>query len=910
MKALIPFIITGIATGSIYALAATGLVLTYKTSGIFNFGHGAIATAAAYFFYFFYVDKSLPWWLSFGLAVFVAGPLLGLVMERIARRLTQQRASWKIVGTIGLILLVQGLGTIKYGRDPLPVNQFFPKSNDVFRFGGVVFQWANVIVTVISVLAVGALYILFKSSRLGIQMQAVVDDSDLLDLQGTNPVRVRRISWIIGSTLAALSGVLLVPFIGLESITLTFLIVTAFGAAAVGAFSSIPLTYAGGIVIGVLSSLAVKYTLKYPVLNGLQSGLPFIILFVALLLIPKRKLVAPTANEARPPLVWKGPWQIRIIVGIVFFGVLAFVPNFVGTKLGFWTIGLTFTIEMLALGLLVRTAGLVSLCSSTFAGIGAVVFSQFAVDHHVPYLLAMVLASLVAALAGAVIAIPTIRLSGLFLALGTFGFGVLVANMLYGRGFMFTTLATGRVMPRPSFAKSDASFYRFVLAVVLVLVLLIGLIHRGRLGRLLRGLGDAPTAVSTLGLSTNLTRIIVFCISASITAIAGILYGSQVHSAETVDGFYFSFASITLIAILAVAPFRDPWFALFGGVTQVIPAYLGHGNSAGDWLVVVFGLAAIRIAMEGGHHSMPKSFRAALAKIGPPERPKNIAADSKATTTTRAQKEIGAGLSVQDLIVRFGGLIAVNNVTLEAPTGRITGLIGPNGAGKTTTFNACSGLNKPASGTVRLHSKDISSSSPGVRARLGLGRSFQIMQLAESLTVRENVALGREASQAGGNLLAQLVATRHDQRERRLATNEAMALCGITELADLQAGSLSTGQRRLVELARCLAGPFDVLLLDEPSSGLDHSETAAFGALLQRVVAERGCGILLVEHDMELVMEICSYIYVLNFGQVLFEGDPEAVKSSSVVRRAYLGGDDDDAIVEPEQRNETIAVNA
>jgi ABC-type branched-subunit amino acid transport system ATPase component len=188
-----------------------------------------------------------------------------------------------------------------------------------------------------------------------------------------------------------------------------------------------------------------------------------------------------------------------------------------------------------------------------------------------------------------------------------------------------------------------------------------------------------------------------------------------------------------------------------------------------------------------------------------------------------------------------------------------------------------------------------------------LGRSFQIMQLAESLTVRENVALGREASQAGSSLLGQFFAKRSDQRDGRAATDEAMRLCGIEAFADLQAGALSTGQRRLVELARCLAGPFDVLLLDEPSSGLDHSETEAFGALLQRVVEERGCGILLVEHDMSLVMEICSYIYVLDFGQVIFEGDPPAITASPIVRQAYLG-EEADGSEEPTTTNKEGAL--
>ena len=177
------------------------------------------------------------------------------------------------------------------------------------------------------------------------------------------------------------------------------------------------------------------------------------------------------------------------------------------------------------------------------------------------------------------------------------------------------------------------------------------------------------------------------------------------------------------------------------------------------------------------------------------------------------------------------------------------------------------------------------------------------MQLCESLTVFDNVALGRESSQAGARPMSQLVASRADQRARSVAAEEALELCGITDLAGLQAGALSTGQRRLVELARCLAGPFDLLLLDEPSSGLDRDETTQFGDVLQRVVDERGCGILLVEHDMSLVMRICTYLYVLDFGVLIFEGDAAAVGASPIVRAAYLG---EESVATPETQGSLL----
>jgi ABC-type branched-subunit amino acid transport system ATPase component len=248
-------------------------------------------------------------------------------------------------------------------------------------------------------------------------------------------------------------------------------------------------------------------------------------------------------------------------------------------------------------------------------------------------------------------------------------------------------------------------------------------------------------------------------------------------------------------------------------------------------------------------------------------------------------------LEIVDVSVAYGGHKAVSNVSLHAPLGRITGLIGPNGAGKTTTFNACSGLLRPTTGTVRLNERDITHRPPSARARLGLGRTFQRMELVNAMTVRVNVALGAECPLVGLNAIRQVFSTGGQRRAVAEATTSALELCGIGHLADRTVGTLSTGQKRLVELARTLAGGFRLLLLDEPSSGLDEEETERFGAILQNVVAERGLGILIVEHDMALVMAVCQFLYVLDFGHLIFEGTPAEVQASDLVRAAYLGSE-------------------
>jgi ABC-type branched-subunit amino acid transport system ATPase component len=250
---------------------------------------------------------------------------------------------------------------------------------------------------------------------------------------------------------------------------------------------------------------------------------------------------------------------------------------------------------------------------------------------------------------------------------------------------------------------------------------------------------------------------------------------------------------------------------------------------------------------------------------------------------------MSTGLDVQGLTIRYGGHTAVDTVSFDAPLGRITGLLGPNGAGKTSTFNACTGLLNPSAGRIHLFGEDVTSVGPAARARRGLGRTFQRMELFDSLSVRENVALGREVGIAGRNPLRHLLGRRNDASTVKQRTEHALELCGIAHLAARRPADLSTGQRRLVELARVVSGEFRMLLLDEPSSGLDHSETERFGEVLTSLVAERGQGLLIVEHDMALVMSICDYLYVLDFGKPIFDGTPQQVQDSPVVRAAYLG---------------------
>ena len=257
-----------------------------------------------------------------------------------------------------------------------------------------------------------------------------------------------------------------------------------------------------------------------------------------------------------------------------------------------------------------------------------------------------------------------------------------------------------------------------------------------------------------------------------------------------------------------------------------------------------------------------------------------------------------SALVADGITVRFGGLVAVEDASIDVPAGGFTGLIGPNGAGKTTLFNVVCGFQTPAAGRVTFGDKNITTLPASARAQLGLGRTFQKLELFGRMSVYENLLVASEASTRGLHLASDLLKLPRRRREERRCGAIAdgyIETLGLGEYRDRAAGDLPVGTARVVELARALCAEPKLLLLDEPSSGLDSEETRALGAMLRRVNAELGVGILIVEHDMDLVTEVCRDVFVLDFGRVIAHGSPASIRTDAAVRAAYLGEEDDDA---------------
>jgi branched-subunit amino acid ABC-type transport system permease component len=613
MSDLLPFIVVGLATGAVYGVAGVGLVLTYRTSGVFNFAHGAIASAGAYLFYELWFKHGLPWPVAALICVVGLGPLLGLVLELIGRQLSVAAAALRVVATVGLVLVVLGVSTLIYGPATITLPQFLPTGT--FEMVGVNVGWDQVVLVVFGLTVSLALTLMLRKTRIGMAMRGVVDDASLLELTGLNATGVRRGAWIIGSMVASASGILLAPVLGLDPLLLTLLVVQAFGAAAVGRFRSVGLTFAGGLGVGVAAALSQRYVTDFPSLLGFPPSVPFFVLFAILIVSKKGSLFEAgtvrrqaTGHLAPLPAAWR---RSLLVAGAA---AVAIIPFVVGAKLQVWISGAAYVVVFLSLGLLVKTAGQVSLCHAAFVAVGAATFSHLRVDAGLPWFVAVLGAGLLAVPVGAAVAIPAIRLSGVYLALATFGFGILMERMVY-RTFLLFGSEGNRLAPRPDLGPGDVASDKvyFFLAVALAVgaALLVRALQRGRLGRLLEAVADSPKALTSLGASVTTALVLVFCVSAFLAGAAGAVLSAGSNTA----GFngLGAFQSLLWLAVIAMAGTRVLSSSVMAALLlAVLPIYLPGAFI--DWQPVLFGGAALAVALFAGRFDWTGWLRNQLAE--------------------------------------------------------------------------------------------------------------------------------------------------------------------------------------------------------------------------------------------------------------------------------------------------------
>ena len=513
---LLTYGVVGIVTGCLYALTASGLVVTYTTSGIFNFGHGAIGMFMAFTYWQLAVAWGWPAPIALLVVLLVFAPLAGALIERIVvRPLYGASLSVSLVVTLGLLLGLLGIADALW--DP-GVTRRLP---DIFGTGeihivGVAVTYYQIMVLLISVAVAVGLRLLFTRTRVGLTMRAVVDDRDLTARAGASPFRTAQLSWALGASLAALAGILIAPLQQLDQFNLTLLVVVGYAAAVVGRLRSLPLTVAGAIALGLAQSYAVGY-LPVTLLANLNPVLPMILLFAALLFLKQGGLAAarPVARRVRRtmglvPSVGMG--GAFVLAAAVLTTVLS-----AGNLLIFGQ-GIVLGIVMLSLVLLSGYGGQVSLCQMTLAGFGSFFMGKTLGGGSLPGLLAAVAGP---AALGAVLAVIVVRLRGLYLALATLAFAEAMDALFFNKA-----LGYGGVLHVGRFPFHSQPAFVIEIAVVFA-VLAVGILalKRGPFGRLLGALNDSESACASIGMSVTATKVVAFTLAAGIAGLGGAFYG-------------------------------------------------------------------------------------------------------------------------------------------------------------------------------------------------------------------------------------------------------------------------------------------------------------------------------------------------------------------------------------------------
>ena len=613
MADFVAFTVLGLALGGAYAIAASGMVLTYTTTGVFNFAHGAVAMLSAYVYWQLRWDDGwggrLPAPLALVIVVAVLAPAAGMAIDRLVmRNLREAPETARIAVPIGLLLALTGLANWVWSnpepRDPQP----FFGSTAAVQIGKVGIEIHRLVILGAAVAVAVALRFLLSGTRLGVRMRAVVDNPELVQLNGANPDLVSRAAWALGFAAAALSGVLLSPLLGsLSSLPLTLLVINAYAAAAFGRLRSLPWTFAGAVAIGLAVNywawIKAEFGNDWTWLANFRSTIPILMLFAILVALPSRRITSaaagvggaggPTGAGAggrapAPSALRCAGWGLALVGAVLALAHLL-APSWqliFGEALALAVVGLSVV-------LLTGHAGEISLAPLTFAGIGAVVAFQMDVGPGGRAstldgsLWAYVAAAAVCALVGAVIALPALRLRGLYLALATFAFAVAVSFMFFSQirtlhlnlplvGGVALDLFTNGILrvPRPGLPGvsldragdgNQIAWLVFLAVVFVVLGGMVAAVRRSAYGQRLAAMRDSPAAAAMLGLNAVRLKMSVFALSSAIAGIGGVLLVASSSGGVNADDFTV-FASLALVLLVAVMGVGRVSGALMGGL--------------------------------------------------------------------------------------------------------------------------------------------------------------------------------------------------------------------------------------------------------------------------------------------------------------------------------------------------------
>ncbi|MGW2229753.1 ABC transporter permease subunit [Streptomyces formicae] len=887
MSDLLGFVLSGLVSGALYALLATGLVLSYSASGLFNFAHGATAYLCALAFYELRSGFGWPAVPTALLLVLVVAPGLGWGLDRLMfRKLARVGETAQIVATIGLLVALPALGlwvvelledagaSVKPAENQFGLPGVGPSPAKSWQLtDGVGIDSDQLITWVATALVAVALWVLMRHTPLGLRLRAAVDNRSLVELRGMSADRLSSVAWMLSSGLAGLAGVLATPLLGLSSHDFTLFLFVSATAAVLGRFLSVPLAFAGGLGLGVLQNLVAGYADFAERITGFRTAVPFLILFAGLLVMTRRSRTAGTAAVDAPPIdylagrSWArrwGPWAVAAaLLALSFYTVTT--PFWSGVLAQGLAISLVFVSFTVVTGL----GAMVSLAQATFVT-GAALVAGLLMSHGWPFAGAALVGTCAAALLGALVALPALRLGGRSLALATLALAFLADQVLFQVGWLRNG-DTGWEIPRPVVGPVDLSDDRAmgVAMVVLVTVAVAALaaLRNSPSGRAMLAVRSAPAAAMASGVSVVRTKLLLFTLSAGLSGFGGVMYASFNTRITATD--FTAMTGLIWLAVVVAAGVRRAQFAVVAGLVFAIVPHLvsDYVTESVHVPVVLFGLAGLALANDPDGYCAAVSVRMRRRRVqrapGRGRRTWGSAPDPAPQTP----EGLNHALALHGIRAGYDGAPVLHGVDLTVRPGEIVALLGPNGAGKSTTCRVAAGLVRPVEGQVYVAGRDVTREGAVPRSRAGVLLAPEGRGIFPSLTIEENLALHLK------------------DKDERDAVYERFA--GLAARRKVVAGSLSGGEQQMLALAPLLQRPPTVLVADEPSLGLAPRVVEDVFRLLVEL-RDQGTALLLVEEKAAEILGVADTVAYLAQGRVSWCGPRSEVRADRLTE-AYLG---------------------
>ncbi|MGW0664139.1 ABC transporter permease subunit [Streptodolium elevatio] len=917
----------GAVTGLVIGLLAMGIVLVHRSTRVINFAVANMGLVGSVLFALLVVRWDVPYWLALIVSLAV-GALFGAIVDLVVvRRLFTAPRVIVLVATIGVAQLALTVVTAYPDLDdyttesyPVPWTGTWSPVDDLQISGAQL----SVLVTVpIAAIVLGWF---LGGTVLGKTVKASAGNPELARLNGISPKVVSTAVWAI----AGLLGTLCLILISAQTKSLTQIatlgpttLLRALAAAVIARMVSFRIALLAGVGLGLLQSFVQFNWLDQP---GLSDMTVLVIVLVAVFFVSRGRDTEASSFSFAPkvkpvPARLRGVWWVRNLErgGFLVLGLIAIVLPLMVTQPSrhlLYTVILGYAICAASVTILTGWAGQLSLGQMAFAGLGALTAASLnrglRIDigdttysfRGLVFPVAVLVACLFTAGLAALVGAGALRVRGLLLAVSTFAFAVAAEQYLYRRDVFHDEGRTTASFPRSTVFGLDVSsqraYYYMVLVVLVVVLLVVARLRKSGIGRTTIGVRDNPATAAAYTVGATRVKLQTFALAGGIAGLGGALLAGAVQTVPYADKYFLSADSLTLVSIVVIGGLGSVSGSVLGSLWVIgLPSFM-PGNELVPLLTSSLGLLILLLYFPGGLVQIGYSARDALlawadTKLGPAQAVKVATAPPMVLTRSEHEplpddKPILATSNVQ---VRFGGRAAVDGVTIEVRANEIVGLIGTNGAGKSTLMNAVGGF-VPAEGGVELLGKDVSGRAPAARARMGLGRTFQAATLFPELTVRETVQIALEARGRTGMLSTafHLPHTFKRERAKRSEADDLIGFLGLGRYADAFIGDLSTGTRRIVELAGLLALDARMLCLDEPTAGVAQRETEAFGPLIQEIRRELGASMLVIEHDMPLIMGISDRVYCLETGRIIAAGAPNEVRDDPKVVASYLGTDE------------------